>query len=237
MARQENPKKSAPRAIQFSDDQSGSMTAEESALAIEPEGSSAKGRSNAGGPRTKTGRQSSSRNSIKHGIFADILLSEHEMGEASEEYLRLLSALRGAIRSRDSFVDIQVESLAFWYLRLARIFKADLRVTPKLFKKMEEILDAGGNALEFDMFNLGTQAAVNRKDPSPELIIRYEANTLRQISRAMGLLQQWLTICPNDPKLLKAVPGTDEGRMGKGLAIQPLVAETPAHDVDNSSTG
>lgn len=230
MGQHESPQKSEPGVVQTSNNQSGSITAEESAaLAIKPEGPSAKKRSKVGGPRTKIGRQRSSCNSIKHGIFADILLSGDGMGKASEEYLRLLSALRGAIRSRDAFVDIQVESLAFWYLRLARIQKAGLRVAPKLFKKMEEALDAGG--FELDIF---TQTAGNRKDPSPELIIRYESNTLRQISRAMGLLQQWLTICTSDPKLLKAVPGPDESRMEKGSAIQRLVTETKVSHADNS---
>lgn len=133
------------------------------------------------------------------------------MGKESESYLRLLAALREAIRPMDSFEDLQIEELAFLHVRLARVYKTDWRVAPKLFKKLDEALDADSSVQSLDIFNFGNGAAVNRKDLAPELILRYESNIMRQISRIMDQLKQWRTIRPNGPKPPTPMPAPDEG--------------------------
>jgi hypothetical protein len=183
-----------------------------SVIAVKPEDSSGKSGNEAGGPRTKIGKQTSSRNSIKHGIFADILLSGNKMGKASEEYLRLLSALRSAMRPADSFEDIQVEKLAFLQLRLTRVYEADWRVAPKLFKKLADGLDADSPLQGTGIINDGLEVLANREDPAPELLFRYESNLERQIGRTIDQLRQWRTVRPNSAELLAKRPDARESQ-------------------------
>ena len=136
------------------------------------------------------------------------------MGEASEEYLRLLSALRDAMRPADSFEDIKVEKLAFLYLRLTRVYKADWRVAPKLFKKLEDELDADSPLQSTGIVDMGMDVIANRKDPAPELLFRYESNLERQIGRTIDEFKQWRTIEPKSAEPLAERPNPDEESTG-----------------------
>jgi hypothetical protein len=90
----------------------------------------------------RTGKRRSRHNAVTHGILADILLDGDLLGESSETYRRMLSALRNSVRPVDDFEELQVQKLAFLYVRLTRVYKADWRLAPKLFAKLEKSVDA-----------------------------------------------------------------------------------------------
>lgn len=86
----------------------------------------------------KDGNRKSKYNAINHGILAEILLDGDHLGESSQTYRRMVSALRRAIRPEDEYVELLIAKLAFLYIRLARVYKADWRLAPKLFEKIEK---------------------------------------------------------------------------------------------------
>lgn len=142
-------------------------------------------------------------NATKHGIFADILLTGEQWGEFEGHYLRLLSALRGSIRPGDSLEEIQVEKLAFLYLRLTRVYKSDLEVAPKLFKKVSEALDKDHATVETKWLNKEDEVVVVTKEPAPDSFLRYENNVERQIGRTFDQLEALRRIRTTEPELSK----------------------------------
>jgi hypothetical protein len=67
----------------------------------------------------KRKKQGGMYNATTHGIFAQIILRGGSLGESEEAYRVLLSGLRKAIKPVDQFENVQVEKLAFLYLRLS----------------------------------------------------------------------------------------------------------------------
>ncbi|SRR6266581_2900767 len=130
-------------------------------------------------------------NATKHGIFARILLRGVALGESEEAYRALLAGLRQAIKPVDQVEDVQVEKLAFLYLRLTRVYAADWNVAPILFDKVAKALDEEEPLTETTWVNKENEVVVIRKALGPDLALRYEANIERQIARTLGLLQQW----------------------------------------------
>jgi hypothetical protein len=142
-------------------------------------------------------------NATKHGIFADILLTGEPWGESEGHYLRLLSALRGSIRPVDSLEEIQVEKLAFLYLRLTRLYKADVEVAPKLFKKVSQALDEDHSTVETKWVNKEDEVVVVTKDPAPDSFMHYENNLERQIGRTFDQLEALRRVRLIEPELSK----------------------------------
>ena len=142
------------------------------------------------------GKSGSSRNATKFGIFATVLLSGEALAESKDAYLDLLSGLRKTYRPANCHSEILVEKLAFLYLRLSRVYKADLRSAPKLFAKAEEALE--DNEPKFETEYVGAykeyEVVVFPTGPSPDLLIRYEAHIERQIARTQEQIETVQTI-------------------------------------------
>jgi hypothetical protein len=130
-------------------------------------------------------------NSTKHGIFATLLCNSNFLEEAETDFKAILSGLRNALRPMNEFEGIQVDKLAFLYLRLRKLYEADWRVAPKLFAKVTEVLDENRGVVEVAAVEEGQEVAFLRRDPSPELLIRYESNIERQIARTLDQLGKY----------------------------------------------
>jgi hypothetical protein len=140
-------------------------------------------------------------NAISHGILADILLVGDHMGESSETYRRMLSALQKAMRPVDDYEELLIEKLAFLYIRLTRVYKADWRLAPRVFEKLEESVGAEYNPfVTRGLMDFGGEVIGPRKDPTPELLLRYESNIERQISRTIDQFERWRMIRMNNSK-------------------------------------
>jgi hypothetical protein len=142
------------------------------------------------------GKRTSKHNAVTHGILADILLADDHMGESGETYRRMLLALQTSMRPVDNFEQLLVEKLAFLYIRLTRVYKADWQVVPKLFKKLEKSIK-GVNTMDPDvMLDLRDDLIDGRRSATPELLIRYESNIERQINRTIDQFGRWRMLCP-----------------------------------------
>jgi len=149
----------------------------------------------------KNGNQKSKYNAIAHGILADILLVGNHLGESGKTYRRMLTALQKSMRPVDDYEELLIEKLAFLYIRLTRVYKADWRLAPKLFEKLEKTLSEGYNPfVSKDLLSFGSEEIGQRKDPTPELLLRYESNIERQISRTIDQLERWRMMRPNNSK-------------------------------------
>jgi hypothetical protein len=151
----------------------------------------------------KSEKHSSRFNGVKHGIFATILLSGDNWGETEKDYLRIVSGLRRAFQPVGCFEQVQIEKLAFLYVRLSRVYKADQQFAPKLFKKVSEALDADHRMVEREAIDRESEVLVTRKDPDPDSLIRYEANVERQIVRTLDQLERFQRLgncAPESPK-------------------------------------
>jgi hypothetical protein len=136
--------------------------------------------------------KTANRNATKCGIFAKILLSGEAMGEAEQDFLALLSGLRKQFRPANSHEDVLVDKLAYLYLRLSRVYKSDIRLVGKLFAKVDQALEVDREPIESQFVGEKHEfeAVTFSKGPSPDLVIRYEANTDRQIVRTLDLLER-----------------------------------------------
>src|SRR5712691_8131528 len=102
---------------------SGSANAKESpTLAIERSVSSAKGGSKALGPRTQQGKQKSSRNATKHGVFSKVIVLD---SESKAEYEELLAGLRETLKPEGALEELLVEKLATTVWRQRRLLLAE----------------------------------------------------------------------------------------------------------------
>jgi hypothetical protein len=105
------------------------------------------------------------------------------------------------MRPVDNYEELLVERLAFLYIRLIRVYKADWRLAPKLFEKLEESVGPGYNPfITKGWIDLGGEVIGHRKDPTPELLVRYESNIERQISRTIDQFERWRMMRPNNSK-------------------------------------
>jgi hypothetical protein len=118
-----NAEESGPRMSDTSGDGSGFSTATESqSLHIERSGSRGLADSKATGPRTKQGKQASSRNATKHGIFSKVIVLK---GESRAEYEGLLARLREAWQPDGALEEFLVEKLAITAWRQRRLLMAE----------------------------------------------------------------------------------------------------------------
>jgi len=128
-------------------------------------------------------------NSIRHGIFANILLSGETFGEEQDYLLALISMLRSSIQPADGLETTLVEKLAFLFLRLIRLYRADAKVAPKLFRRVSELLGPGQPSIKTRWVSPDDQIVVMQRDPTSESLTRYEANLERQIGRTFDQLE------------------------------------------------
>jgi hypothetical protein len=157
---------------------------------------------NSPGPRTAQWKRRAKCNAVKHGIFASIVLSGDVFEESRDQYLKLVSSLRGAIQPVDGLEEVMVEKLAFLLLRLARVYRADGRVAHKLFERVSAALGEEHEPVITESIEKEREVAFLRRDPGPDLLLRYESTLDRQIDRVLDRIErlkamrQGLTVSP-----------------------------------------
>lgn len=142
------------------------------------------------GPRTPEGKRRSKFNAVQTGIFAKVVLKGEPFRESEGDYRGILADLQESIHARDRFEEILLENLAFQFLRLGRVYRADAAVAPLLFTRVRERLE--GEAPDAEISGLlGEKAVSVDRLPAAELLVRYEASIWRQIERILDRLEQW----------------------------------------------
>ena len=145
-------------------------------------------------------------NATKHGIFATTLFNFTFLEGAEDDFKSIIKAFRNALRPADEFEEIQIDKLAFLHLRLARLYKAEWQVAPKLFERLSKVLD------EFHQVTVtayveegeeGQEVAFLRREPSPEILMRYESNIERQIGRTLDLLTKYRDAARSSNRVLE----------------------------------
>jgi len=138
------------------------------------------------GLKKPAGRQ---HNALSHGIFAAILMEGHAFQESEAAYQRLLEGLRAGIKPETPLEDVLVEKLAFLYLRLSRLYKADARIAPPMFAGIKRGL-VQDEPHVYTEHRFDSEIVVVRKELSPELLLRYEASLERSIDRTLTQLER-----------------------------------------------
>jgi hypothetical protein len=150
-------------------------------------------RKNRGGPRSAVGKRRSRRNSLKFGIFSRIVLADESFEGTREEFEELRSDVRASVCPRDSFEEMLADALALQFLRLARVYQADVKVAPLLFHDVCDRLKRNGNENENGDAALAqfVNESGSPKVPAADLFLRYEASIWRHIDRILDRLEQW----------------------------------------------
>ena len=143
-------------------------------------------------------KRRSNHNALTHGIFAQIFLKGNPLGEDRKDFFSLVSMLRSSIRPVSTIEEAFVEKLGVLFFRLARLYRADLDMAPRIFARVVEDLASGKPPVEAQWISFRDQVLVVGKNPSTDSIIRYEANLERQIARTLGQIQT-----------LRQMPGID----------------------------
>lgn len=162
-------------------------------------------------PRHPSARQ----NALTHGIFASLLLAGAGFGEETDDLLELISTVKKSIRPADGLETILVEKLSALLLRQTRIYKADLRIAPKLFARVKGGLDRAQSPPALHLVDRENQVLIDRREPSFDLMLRYETTTERQIGRTLEQIQQLRQLRDND---VKAAPKNGEVAHAKSVA-------------------
>ncbi len=166
---EQNPNESEPETIDTSNE-SGSTAGEESpAFAVEPKESGGKRGEKATGPRTELGKQRSSRNALKYGIFSKVVVLKRE---SEAEFEDLLDGLRTYFQPEGTLEEILVEKLAALFWRERRLIIAD------------------GNA---DIGN-GMDFLALKQSPEWDLLLRYETTLDRAIERTLAQFERYQRI-------------------------------------------
>jgi hypothetical protein len=102
--------------------------------------------SGATGPRSSRGKQKSSRNAVRHGVFTH---SVPIPGESSNQYRSLLRALREDLTPTGAAEEILVEILAAIFWRQARLFRAEgqeFRRSTEINERFQEAVNVSSSA-------------------------------------------------------------------------------------------
>ena len=95
---------------------------ESQTLVIEPPGSGELADGKPTGPRTEQGKQRSSRNATKHGVFSKVIILK---GESRDEYEELLAGLHESLQPEGTLEELLVENLAVNIWRRRRLLQAE----------------------------------------------------------------------------------------------------------------
>lgn len=91
------------------------------------------------GPRTDEGKEKSSRNSIKHGLFSQkVVITDGPLKEDPEEFRNILLNLVKDTRPRNSIESMLVDRLASTFWRLRRIYTLEKKELVKFQPEYEK---------------------------------------------------------------------------------------------------
>jgi hypothetical protein len=138
----------------------------------------------------KDGKRHTNHNAVSHGILATILLTGPAFAEAREDLDRLISVISESIKPVDGLEQALVEKLAVLLLRLRRVYKADRTIVPKLFARVKDGLAQVQPPPELHLIDREAQVLIDRKEPSFEVVMRYETAIERQIARTLDQIQK-----------------------------------------------
>lgn len=122
-----------------------------------------------GGPRTQQGKEKSSRNSLKFGIFSQIVVLEEE---PRAEFDSLLNGFQNYFEPEGTLEEFLVEKLAVIVWRHRRLIVAD-----------------GELARRWDS-TLWADSILGPSLPSPDLLLRYETTFERCFDRTLSQLER-----------------------------------------------
>jgi hypothetical protein len=129
-------------------------------------------------------------NSAKHGIFARILMKGNPFGEDQDDFVALRSTLFDSIRPVGGLEKTLVAKLAVLFFRLLRLYKADMTIAPKLFKRVAEILGPGQPAVKAKWTSPYDQVIVVQRDPTSDSIMRYEGSLEKHIGQTLNQIAE-----------------------------------------------
>lgn len=132
---------------------------ESQTLAMEPSGSGGPADGKATRPRTEQGKQKSSRNATKHGVFSKVAVLK---GESRAEYEELLTGLQEDLQPKGALEERLVEVLATLTWRQRRLLLAE-GAEIQNSKEAEKFVDA---------FGPSNNAGLIRKIQSPNVLER-----------------------------------------------------------------
>jgi hypothetical protein len=147
------------------------------------------------------GTKSHNRNAATHGIFARILLKDDPFGEDQDDFVKLRSMLCGSIRPVGGLEETLVDVLAVLFFRLIRLYRADMKIAPRLFKRIAELLGPGQPAIKARWTSPDDQVIVVQRDPTSDSLMRYETSLEKQIARTLGQIESCQRMRREQPAL------------------------------------
>jgi hypothetical protein len=160
------------------------------------------------GPITEQGKQISSRNAAKHGLYSKNILS---VNENEQEFIDLRQTLAGSLHPQNEAEEILISRLATAHWRLNR------------FLNMEaEIIDASFQQGE----NAETLLTANARPLN--LLLRYISSAEREISRVLKDLKDHRKLTEQSPSLPKNKKSMKSAETNPRNAAPRESATTPA---------
>jgi hypothetical protein len=142
------------------------------------------------GPRTVEGKRRTKHNAIQHGIFADHVLTAEPFRESVHSYEKLLCSLCEAIQPANALEQALVEMLAFEFLRLSRVYKADARIAPRAFERIHAALSEEKPHVLTERVAKEEEIVIVPRTLDPELLIRCHTHASREIDRILNRLER-----------------------------------------------
>jgi hypothetical protein len=142
------------------------------------------------GPRTVEGKRRTKCNAIQHGIFADHVLTAEPFRESVPSYEKLLCSLCEAIQPCNALEQALVEMLAFEFLRLSRVYKADAQIAPRMFGRVRTALVEQKPHVLTERVEKDEEIVIVQRALDPELVVRYATHLSRQIERILNRLER-----------------------------------------------
>jgi hypothetical protein len=142
------------------------------------------------GPRTEEGKLRSSRNAMRHGVLATMLVTEEPFRESTKDYNVLLQCLLERYPCPDAIERVHIEQMALDYVRMARAYKLDARTFPAVSRRLQNTLSDEGPDVVTDVIDKESEVVVRRKELDPELPVRYQSNVRKSIEWHQERLEQ-----------------------------------------------
>jgi hypothetical protein len=142
------------------------------------------------GPRTAEGKRRTKHNAIRHGIFANLVLTDQSFQESLPDYKKLLDGLCDAIKPCNALDQALVEALAFEFLRLSRIYRADAQIAPRMFERVHTGLVQDSPQFSMESVDKQTEIVLVQRTPEPELLIRYGSSVTKHIHRILDRIER-----------------------------------------------